>query len=164
MKPPDQPEGRTSKRFSLLRAAISAGVVVGFCCVIVARGHGIGPLGLLSCHDDLRSCVTWGCAFALLASHALSNVPLALLLRVLSLACLVVVWLIWNLELKMFGDADGLAIACITSAPFFAASLAELMADRFVPRTHRWSTITIRDIFVLTVIASGFVLPAALFR
>ena len=161
--PADSSSSR-SKSGSRRHLRISAGVVGGFCCVIVAGGHGGGPLILLSCNNDLRSCVTWGSAFAIVASHALSNLTIAFALRLLSIVVLLVVWLIGNLQLEMFSDGFRLALVCITSAPFFYALFAEAMADEFILRKRPGWTISIRDAMVLTLIAAGSVLPMALFR
>jgi hypothetical protein len=164
VKSSDKPNWRTPVWLAVAHPVISAGVICGFCCVIVAAGHGIGPLVWQLRHADLRSCLTLGCACMLLASHLLSNPALAAVLRFFGSACLVVIWLVSNIELKMFSEVYFAVIVCFTSIPFRAASLAEAVFDGLRFRTRLNGTITIRDLMVLILIAAGFAVPAALFK
>lgn len=150
----------------VIRGLVSMSVIFFFCCVLVAGGHGVGPLLLFALPGsgaDVFTCTIWGCASALAASHFLSSITIGCVTRVFSLAALWTIWLVIANSFDVFADGRDLwQLTCVTSAPFLGASLVEVVLDIAAMCGRRTWTFTIRDLMLATLAAVGACLPMVL--
>jgi hypothetical protein len=155
-----------------LHVASSVGAFLTFGCIVFAGGHGIGPVFILYLPlegniADVYTCLVWGSAWLVAASHVMTNCMIAVVGRVLAFGLLCFVGIQQAIESKVFEDQECLLLASMTSAPFIGLVMLELSLDfrsawkaSHAPRNYRFS---IRDLLLLVVAAVGFVLPVAIF-
>lgn len=152
-----------------LRVACSVAVLLAFGCVIFIGGHGIGAGFMLffpfaGQRAGAQICLAWGCASVAVLSHALSSPKIGAIARLLGFGTLGAIGL-WLAIGWVRSNPRSQPITLITSTPFLFFLTLELALDcRLLWKKPRGDyTFTVRDLFLATVAASGFVLPAVLF-
>ena len=152
-----------------LRVACSVAVLLAFGCVIFIGGHGISAGFMLffpfaGQRADAQICLAWGCVSVAVLSHALSSPKIGAIARLLAFGTLAAIGLWLAIEFVR-SNPRSQRITLITSTPFLFFLTLELALDcRLLwKKPHGDYTFTIRDLFLATVAASGFVLPAVLF-
>lgn len=153
------------------RVACSVAVLLAFGCVIFIGGHGIGAGFMLfmppaGSRVDVQTCLAWGVASVAMISHAQSSPKIGAIARLLAFGTLAAIGL-WLAIGWVRSNPRSQPITLITSIPFLFFLTLELVVDvrLLCKRSQRAGayTFTIRDIFLATAAASGFVLPAVLF-
>lgn len=160
-----------SLALSAMGAAGSVAVLLAFACVMFGGGHGVGAMFMLFLpfdgdRADVQTCLAWGAASVAVLSHALTSRKIGAIARLLAFGGLAAIGL-WLAVGFLRSNPRSQPITLITSIPFLLFLTLELVVDfrLLCKRSQRPGayTFTIRDLFLATAAASGFVLPAVLF-
>src|SRR5690349_16179640 len=110
---------RRAQRSRRWRVVATVGVVCTFMCIVIARGHGVAPVGMIlfqpSGDFEAATLLSW-CALALVSASAPVRGSIGGLLALLgnALLCGSYAWLI------SFTDANALVASLLSSIPCFA--------------------------------------------
>jgi hypothetical protein len=164
-------EGKRNSLARRIAHVILAFVMLpAFGCVLFFGGHGCAFVFMFAEPNQAPGnpfiAAIWGATSFLIASYSLSCRPVAAITRLVAIGILSTVLTIMYRVFEPWQDAMAMKLTGLTTIPFAFFAVCDATIELAILRRSfgnraAW-TFTIRDIMILTVGASGFVLPMAL--